>query len=799
MSATDASGTRRWVLRSEEHWLRSDHYKTALADGVVTLARGPRTFRIVSGDAARLRYGVAWDAQGTLYRSVPDQSRIERIPAPSRCPQPEPQAPAIESTDEAACADSEQVEETNAYELQADGTTVTLDPPPPPPPRNDCRTTYLPQPTSECADGMLRPIEPRGLAIDGLGRLYIADAGAGRVYIIDLLAGRLIGSSGPPSRLGRTSRPWDVFADPGGAGAYVLDRGTRTVWRLFPDQAPQQLLGPSGDWEAPGQESLHDPTALWVTPDGAVVVLDRLAGDAATGPRASIVWARPQAIQRALLGAGPGDLQVPDATTIAMNEEGDLFVAGAPEGSILRYNIAGNGPNDLCLALHLVTALTPWRFDGGALAHRCGAISYSTADGVDQPTPAFPDYGDETHSGRVATFGLDSGIPGCVWHRIFFEACLPEHTALEIATRTADSTAPGDSFPPPRPPQGYQPVPPPKEGEPQVFSAAAPSGWVPMPQLLSRPGGADRPFYVPQYEDGRRYDLYEGLVLSPPGRTLWIRITLRGTDRATPFLRGLRVYYPRPSYLRFLPSIYREDPRSAEFLDRLLSIFEVFHSELDEVRDHLAVLFNPLATPKEALDWLAGWMGLVLDPRWPEDKRRQLVAAAARLYRRRGTLDGLTEFLGIYLDKPFRILESFRLRRGGDFYLGEGKERGGSVLGKGIQLKDRKPDDGFAHQFEVTVVGKLSADERAIVGHILDLEKPAHTQYKLCQVEETMSVGVRALLGISTLLLRAPQGMQGTELGTWRLGMNGLLGGPAREEPGVFVGKSLIGRNTTLR
>lgn len=810
MSRSDAGGTRHWVFRSEAQWLRSDHQRTALADEVVMLARGPRQIDPVIGDPARLRYGVTWDNQGYLYRSVPAEGRIERIPPPEKCPAPPAPSDDI-SADENPCS-SGQIDEVPPDELQPDGTTISLEPPPLAPPPSDCRVTYLPAPLPGCEDGALRPVEPRGLAIDGLGRLYVADAGAGRVYVIDLLAGRLISSSGPPPLLGRTPRPWDVFAAPKGPGAYLLDRGTRSVWRIFSDRGPQQLLGLGGAWENPGEESLHDPTALWVTPQGAVVVLDRIAGKLGEPTTVSIIWAWPRAMQRAVLGRGSSDLQIPDATAIAMDDQGDLYVAGAPDGSILRFNVESNGPDDLCLAFHLVTALATWQFDGGSLTRDpCGAIVHTVPEGVRPPTPAFPSYGGAHHDGVVTTFGLDSGIPDCVWHRIYFEACLPEHTSLEIATRTADDADPDDpSLINPHPPQGYEQQPPAGKDEPKVFAPDAPSGWIRVPWLLCRPGGADRPFYTPQYEDGRSYALYEGLVLSPPGRNLWVRITLRGTDRVTPFVRGLRVYYPRPSYLRYLPSTYREDARAADFLDRFLSLFEVFYSELDEVRDHLAVLFDPMATPTEALDWLAGWLGMVFDSRWPESKRRRLLLAAARLYRRRGTLDGLTEILSIYLDQPFRILESFRLQRGGDFYLGEGKEFGNSVLGKGIVLKDKNhstknnekdPSDGnsYAHQFEVTIVGSLSDEQLAIVKQILELEKPAHTKYQLCVRGETMSVGQRALLGISTLILRAPQGMQGTILGTWRLGMNGLLGGPDQEKPGVFVGKSLIGRNTTLR
>ena len=61
---------------------------------------------------------------------------------------------------------------------------------------------------------------------------------------------------------------------------------------------------------------------------------------------------------------------------------------------------------------------------------------------------------------------------------------------------------------------------------------------------------------------------------SPPGRYLWVRVTLTGGGEATPALRSLRVLYPRHSYLDELPRVYRRDADMAGFLEHFLSLFE---------------------------------------------------------------------------------------------------------------------------------------------------------------------------------------------------------------------------------
>lgn len=764
MRLGDANGTRYWVLRTLEHWLRCDHGSTALdaERGLLSLARGltPRPRPEPGTDLTLLRYGVAWDSQGRLWRAVPAKAGkagwVERL---SRTGKP--------------------------LRLGEGGA-----------------------PVEGCPPGALELVEPRGIAIDGRDILYIADGGVPsgacvsvpcgpRVWMIDLTDGRVLGRLQPPMVAGRAPRPWDVQLDVSGGGALLLDRGTRTVWRLRPDRAPEQLLGLGGAWERPGFQSLMDPVALAVAKDGALAILDRDP----SGVR--VVWARPRDVRIRVLPSGPGTPYAGDVMSLALDGEGRLVLGGHPEGTLLRFRVEA-APEDVGLELHLLGELQPWGFDGGGLVTDCdGDVLFTTRQGVLSPAPAYPGFATQ---GDVITFALDSGIEKCVWHRVFIEACLPEHTGLSVCTLTADSL---DDLPsgglPLHPPQGFDSgnmrgV----EGSPT--QRACNPGWTPMPRLLRRPAGADRPFYAPEYAGGAAIDLYEGLVFSPPGRYLWLHLTLSGTDRVTPSVAGLRAYFPRPSYLRYLPEVFREDPRAAEFLDRFLSIFETFHTELDGVRDGLSALFQPESTPSEALDWLSGWLGLVLDVRWPEPKRRRLVAEAARLYRERGTKHGLARFLSLYLDHDFQIVEGFRTRQAGGVVVGGAPELGRSVVGGGLLINDPGKLLGetraWAHRFTVFIAGALSDAERAVVESIVELEKPAHTLGEICDLSQTMAVGHRALVGINTLVGRAPCLRPAVANGeSWPLGRDGVLGGRPGGRVGgaIEIGTINLGRNTVIR
>jgi phage tail-like protein len=152
------------------------------------------------------------------------------------------------------------------------------------------------------------------------------------------------------------------------------------------------------------------------------------------------------------------------------------------------------------------------------------------------------------------------------------------------------------------------------------------------------------------------------------------------------------------NYLRYLPSIYRDD----EFLTRFLRIFEDVVSPVEAVLANIHFYFDPGMTPESFLSWLATWVDLSLDENWPIEKRRQLIRAGVELYRWRGTKRGLREYLTIYSGVDPDIVEHF----------GE--------------------DDGSRHRFTVviTVPDPASLDEGA-VRRVINAEKPAHTTYDL--------------------------------------------------------------------
>ena len=173
-------------------------------------------------------------------------------------------------------------------------------------------------------------------------------------------------------------------------------------------------------------------------------------------------------------------------------------------------------------------------------------------------------------------------------------------------------------------------------------------------------------------------------------------------------------------YLQHLPAIYHED----DLMSRFLMLFEDFWDPIEKQVDTIHSYFDPGLTPSEVLPWLASWLDLTFDNRWPDQKRRQLLRRIALLYRKRGTKPGLKEYIEVLTGTEAEIME----HRAENFVLGPMAK-----LGPGIALGR----DNTANSFTVLVRVPPDAGEEAswvdrrLIESIVDAEKPAHTSYIL--------------------------------------------------------------------
>lgn len=147
------------------------------------------------------------------------------------------------------------------------------------------------------------------------------------------------------------------------------------------------------------------------------------------------------------------------------------------------------------------------------------------------------------------------------------------------------------------------------------------------------------------------------------GRYLWFRIILSGNEVRSPVVRAITLFFPRISYIDYLPAIYREDPLGRGLLERFLAIFESIFFDIDVTIEHIERYFDAFGAPSEFLSWLGCWLALTMDEDWPDDKKRLFISKAISLYKKRGTREGMEESIELLTgEKPF-IVEIFRGRK----------------------------------------------------------------------------------------------------------------------------------------
>jgi phage tail-like protein len=638
-----------------------------------------------------------------------------------------------------------------------------------------------------------------GLAVLPEGYLVVGSPTTGSLLVFDLYA---LDGGYVRLPLPEGATPFDLAALADG-GLLVLDRDHRTVWRLsrhlrpvprpasspglvplFQPQTgvPRRVATAATPTPIALEAATVNPVAIAPLPDGSFWILDQPA----TG--ASVVWhyradgSEPQSLTLLtanLVEPGADDLDLafirgydlayrpsPPAATPALDT---LFTVNVLGNQAFALRVTSLAP----LTLRLERDYYPLRhFSPVSLiaVGDSGKIYYQQQGSAGPqwlPLTALPRRRYETEASLTLPV-LDGREPNCLWHRLCVDACLPPETALQVETRAADQEADLASQPWQRQPLFYR----------------RPTAEVPYSSLWS-PAELTDPHTA----------TWELLFQAMQGRYLQLRLTLVGNGRSTPLVRALRAHYPRFSYLReYLPRVYQQDAASLSFLDRFLANPEGIFTLVEGLMAQVQTLMDVRTVPTEALDWLASWVGLALDPAWSPYQRRLLIAQAPYFFQRRGTPVGLLQAILLTLYPDFgprifrddaaelcptvRIVEQFLTRTVGGVAAGDPTDSSSPASGPAQA----------AHRFIVLVPTTLTATTQSLVERIVTLEKPAHTAFTLKPYWALFRVG-EVRLGLDTVL------GQGGQFDAFRLGQSALAEAALGEAfPYTLTNRTVIAR-----
>lgn len=620
-------------------------------------------------------------------------------------------------------------------------------------------------------------ITPGPIAVSSLGHLFIVDKAANSVIEMDLVERRKRRTIKVKHKIvALVARAYDLFL-------LVMDEVEKQLRLMV---ATPHGVSEYVDALFPELEHYSEQNALTIAPDS------RIFGLFNANTSDAFIWA---------FDGNNAPIPVPYASSVVFSAPHELVVARNPGADFLRFFVQKD--NHAAMP-HLNAGL----YDGGGITlGPSGQVVYWSKKGLLSATQAKVNF---LSKGRIVCFRLDNQRLQQRWGRVFIDACLPQGTKVKLGFIVADELNEGPSHPL---------NPPANMGE---FDLLRPDLSPPMPAQHAF-SQLDVAYPVHRRSQNRElpwsfgeepWRTYEAPVHAPPGRFLWLVIDLYGKSHSTPKIRDIRVEYPDRDLLRHLPRLFSQPGEGSEFLQRYLSLLHSNFDELDKRAAEREVLLDPAATPAAALPWLSSLIGMDLDWRWSEEAKREVIEQAMWLFKYRGTVTGIKRFIEIYLQREINLVEHFKTRGLGGAFVGESEYLSSSaILGAGFRIggkldtkdtllldEEQQPvslTDAItehAHKFTVVVPVILSKEQRDVIEHILNVHRPAHTLFELCDIGSGMRLGTGLHLGLTSVVGQS-SGFGELQVGNSVLGRTDVLGKPVT---GISLSQARVSQDARL-
>jgi|GEM_PF-1151881 len=233
-------------------------------------------------------------------------------------------------------------------------------------------------------------------------------------------------------------------------------------------------------------------------------------------------------------------------------------------------------------------------------------------------------------------------------------------------------------------------------------------------------------------------------------------------------------------YTKYLPRIFQKgnlQENEDYFLGRFLMAFEQIltggtsYQEtvgIEKLLDNFDKYLDPAHTPPQFLEWLAGWVALELENTTEfygiEDKEekdsvptqllplekarstinRDIISSIVQLYKKRGTTNGLLEYLQLYAgDETTITIDEFHETA----RIGESRE-----VGTNTMIGSSSPCF-FSVNATIPAYNRSMLNSKvALIRRIIEEEKPFYTNYRLNVKIPSMKIGTCSRVGKETLV-----------------------------------------------
>ncbi|MBR1629526.1 MAG: hypothetical protein IJ679_09755 [Lachnospiraceae bacterium] len=236
----------------------------------------------------------------------------------------------------------------------------------------------------------------------------------------------------------------------------------------------------------------------------------------------------------------------------------------------------------------------------------------------------------------------------------------------------------------------------------------------------------------------KEYPYFEDVFLHDiRGRYLWFLLELYPQEEHIE-LWNFTLFFPGRTWMETLPEIYQQSDKNG-FLERYLGLFQTMYEDLEERIAHVPGLLDVDRADSEFLGWMAEWLDIEERYRWSSEQLRTLIKKAFLLYRKRGTREGILEFVELYTgEKPVLV-------EWGQY--------------KDIQHNEKLyPDDPYTVMVFVRAETLRSEKERRTLVRIIEDVMPAHMTLELVVMNPYIFLDNHTYLGINSCLGKYKKG-----------------------------------------
>lgn len=228
------------------------------------------------------------------------------------------------------------------------------------------------------------------------------------------------------------------------------------------------------------------------------------------------------------------------------------------------------------------------------------------------------------------------------------------------------------------------------------------------------------------------------LLFDIKGRYLWFVVKLQAGEETLPGLRDATFYFPKETWLKYLPEVYAKNDESRQFLERYLGIFQSVYDDMDrEIRQDASLLDAESATD-EFLGWIAGWLDIGNTYLWSRDKLRRLISRSASLFELRGTKKGLLEIITLYTGEEPLLVEEWQTRE---------LRKAGSQKEELERLYGREPNI-----FTLLLKEEYLSSSRdyQVISSLAKVYAPAYMEVNIVPIKPFIFLGEYTYLGINS-------------------------------------------------